>query len=209
MRESRTYGSGRGACNETHVPTATREDEAPRVHIAARRRRGAFAALAARGAGAACRDAGDRLPRERSAGSMGWPLGRLPSGPGPGWLRRGPQCCCRVPLVGGSIRPITGAGGRARSPSGRGDRRDWRNCSGAGGQGGDQHHSDRLRERRRSHRVWSRYEPEPTRWQCHGHQLARVHARGEAARAVARCGSKRRRYWRAGQSELSGCPKPK
>src|SRR6516164_2387345 len=27
MRESRTYGSGRGACDETHVPTAT----APRV----------------------------------------------------------------------------------------------------------------------------------------------------------------------------------
>ena len=24
MRESRTYGSGRGACHETHVPTATR-----------------------------------------------------------------------------------------------------------------------------------------------------------------------------------------
>jgi hypothetical protein len=23
MRESRTYGSGRGACDETHVPTAT------------------------------------------------------------------------------------------------------------------------------------------------------------------------------------------
>jgi hypothetical protein len=23
MRESRTYGSGRGACHETHVPTAT------------------------------------------------------------------------------------------------------------------------------------------------------------------------------------------
>src|ERR1700757_2277005 len=32
MRESRTYGSGRGACDETHVPTAT----APRVHHAAR-----------------------------------------------------------------------------------------------------------------------------------------------------------------------------
>ena len=31
MRESRTYGSGRGACDETHVPTAT----APRVHHAA------------------------------------------------------------------------------------------------------------------------------------------------------------------------------
>jgi hypothetical protein len=25
MRESRAYGSGRGACDETHVPTATRE----------------------------------------------------------------------------------------------------------------------------------------------------------------------------------------
>ena len=28
MRESRTYGSGRGACHEMHVPTAT----APQVH---------------------------------------------------------------------------------------------------------------------------------------------------------------------------------
>src|SRR5438874_10912346 len=34
MRESRTYGSVRGACDETHVPTAT----TPRVHHAARRR---------------------------------------------------------------------------------------------------------------------------------------------------------------------------
>jgi hypothetical protein len=34
MRESRTYGSGRGACDETHVPTAT----TPPVHCAARRR---------------------------------------------------------------------------------------------------------------------------------------------------------------------------
>src|SRR5512144_415396 len=30
MRESRTYGSGRGACHETHVPTAT----TARVHRA-------------------------------------------------------------------------------------------------------------------------------------------------------------------------------
>jgi hypothetical protein len=34
MRASRTYGSGRGACDETHVPTAT---PAPQVHHAARR----------------------------------------------------------------------------------------------------------------------------------------------------------------------------
>ena len=38
MRESRTYGSVRGACDETHVPTAT----AARVHHAARRRGGAW-----------------------------------------------------------------------------------------------------------------------------------------------------------------------
>ena len=43
MRESRTYGSVRGACNETHVPTATEA----RVHHAARRRGGAWP-LAAR-----------------------------------------------------------------------------------------------------------------------------------------------------------------
>src|SRR5262249_60052962 len=44
MRESRTYGSGRGARDETHVPTATEA----RVHHAARRRD----SVAARGAGA-------------------------------------------------------------------------------------------------------------------------------------------------------------
>ena len=43
MRESRTYGSGRGACHEMHVPTAT----TPRVHHVAWRR-GGVAALGAR-----------------------------------------------------------------------------------------------------------------------------------------------------------------
>src|SRR5881394_1016539 len=36
MRESRTYGSVRGACDETHVPTATQA----RIHHAAGRRGG-------------------------------------------------------------------------------------------------------------------------------------------------------------------------
>ena len=44
MRESRTYGSGRGACHETHVPTAT---EAARLHCGACRRDG-FRPIAAR-----------------------------------------------------------------------------------------------------------------------------------------------------------------
>src|SRR5215470_5441866 len=47
MRESRTYGSVRGACDETHVPTAT----AARVHIAARRRGGGVATRRASRAG--------------------------------------------------------------------------------------------------------------------------------------------------------------
>src|SRR4051812_10596874 len=47
MRESRTYGSGRGACHEMHVPTAT---WAPRVHHAARRRGGFVAGWGARAA---------------------------------------------------------------------------------------------------------------------------------------------------------------
>src|SRR5262249_33271751 len=51
MRESRTYGSGRGACDETHVPTATTP---PRVHHANRRRGGR---VAAGGKGAAVENA--------------------------------------------------------------------------------------------------------------------------------------------------------
>ena len=51
MRESRTYGSGRGACHEMHVPTAT---QPPRVHHAARRRGGGVAARGARAAAERC-----------------------------------------------------------------------------------------------------------------------------------------------------------
>ena len=55
MRESRTYGSGRGACDETHVPTAT----TPRFHYFARRR----GSVAARGAGATGETHPPQLPR--------------------------------------------------------------------------------------------------------------------------------------------------
>ena len=44
MRESRTYGSVRGARDETHVPTATCTDKAARLHHAAQRRGGVAAA---------------------------------------------------------------------------------------------------------------------------------------------------------------------
>src|SRR5262249_40920067 len=71
MRESRTYGSVRGARDETRVPTATEA----RVHHAARRRGGG---VAARGAGAAaaegqsnwcarCRQCRCRVPSDGAA----------------------------------------------------------------------------------------------------------------------------------------------
>ena len=61
MRESRTYGSVRGACDETHVPTAT--DAASSSRCSAARRR-----VAARGAGAAGRaDAAHRRAHAHDA----------------------------------------------------------------------------------------------------------------------------------------------
>src|SRR6201984_2818810 len=72
MRESRTYGSVRGARDETRVPTAT----APRVHRAARRRGG----VAARGARAAGGDAGSRLPQQHVIRSLCALYGRITRG---------------------------------------------------------------------------------------------------------------------------------
>ena len=65
MRESRTYGSVRGARDEIRVPTAT---EAARVHHSARRCGGG---VAVRGARAAAGDAGGRLSQRAFAGAIG------------------------------------------------------------------------------------------------------------------------------------------
>src|SRR5947209_8864822 len=69
MRESRTYGSVRGACDETHVPTAT----APRVHYGTRRGGG----VAVRGARAAGGAAGDRVAQQWFARPKSAPGGRV------------------------------------------------------------------------------------------------------------------------------------
>src|SRR6516225_12382588 len=73
MRESRTYGSVRGACDETHVPTATKA----RVHHAGRRHDDD---VSARGARAATGDAGDRVFKSWVAGVRVSRLSDLPWG---------------------------------------------------------------------------------------------------------------------------------
>jgi hypothetical protein len=83
MRESRMYGSGRGACDEPHVPTAT----TARVHRGARERGGA----AAGGARAAADQSppfglADR-PIGRRSRSRSTTLGFTTRSPRPGWTQ--------------------------------------------------------------------------------------------------------------------------
>src|SRR5262249_49159828 len=80
MRESRTYGSVRGAREEIRVPTAT---EAARVHHAARRPGG----VAARGGGAAARARATDSPARFEALEFGPVAPRLPR-------RRACRRCC-------------------------------------------------------------------------------------------------------------------
>src|SRR5246127_2504210 len=101
MRESRTYGSVRGACDETHVPTAT----TPGVHLGSRRRGGG---VAARGAGAAGGDAGGRVSQRAFAGAIGAADGGIPPGPKGQRLRRGRERDDHIPLGGGSMGSIAG-----------------------------------------------------------------------------------------------------
>ena len=61
MRESRTYGSGRGACHEMHVPTATATREGGTAMKLPRRRQ--FLHLAA---GAAALPAVSRIARAQA-----------------------------------------------------------------------------------------------------------------------------------------------
>src|SRR6516225_4104811 len=72
MRESCTYGSGRGARGETRVPTAT----TPRVHHGACRR----GSMAVRGARAAAGDASGRLFEHEVRQERPAYVGRIPSG---------------------------------------------------------------------------------------------------------------------------------
>src|SRR6266700_1621988 len=102
MRESRTYGSGRGACDETRVPTATET----RVHRPARRRGG----VATRGGRAAGGDAGDRIPEWTIGAGVRSRSDLFPPWPERSRLRRGSERGDRISLGGGT----TGSAAAAR-----------------------------------------------------------------------------------------------
>src|SRR5262249_35380896 len=95
MRESRTYGSVRGACDETHVPTAT----AARVHHAARRRGGRLAG-GGEGAAAATQSSTYRRAYQSGFGRSGIadPYRSIPARPAGIGLDGWPQCAHRLPL---------------------------------------------------------------------------------------------------------------
>src|SRR5262249_19772987 len=90
-----------GGRDENRVPTATREDQAPRVHHAARRRGGR---VAAGGASAAGGDAVNRVPRLSFRRGDHACQGQVPSRLGRSRLHRGSQRDNRIPVGGGSHR---------------------------------------------------------------------------------------------------------
>ena len=153
--------------------------------------------MAARGARAAAGDAGDRISRRSVAGDrcpasmaafrQGLEGSRLSSRAAT-WRsntagRKANTIGCR------RWRPIWSAG-RSRSSC------DRRHRCGAGGQGGDRDHPDRLQCRRRSGRARSRRQPRPAGRQRHRRDLPPGRAGGEAARTAARAGSRARRVSR-------------
>src|SRR5262249_25008407 len=96
MRESRTYGSVRGAGDETHVPTAT----AARIHVAARRRGCGVAARRPRAAGGQAAD--HRVPVLWHANKPAHMGRRICAAPARTRLDRGPHRRDRLSLGGGT-----------------------------------------------------------------------------------------------------------
>ena len=115
-------------------------------------------------------------------------------------LCRGPERGDRIPLGGGPVRSIAGAGGRSGSPSGDCDRRDRYPC-GAGGKGGDHDDSDCLRQAADPVAAGTCRQPEPTGRQPHGRDRHWRGASAEAAGAAARAGARGDHRRSARQSE--------
>ena len=97
-----------------------------------------------------------------TAGACG---GRVPQGLERDRPCRRPQCGLRATLDG-AIRAGAGACGRADPTSGGCDRRDRRFC-GSRRKGGDRHDSDRVRPRRRPHRIGFGHQPQSSRRKHH------------------------------------------
>jgi len=96
---------------------------AARFHYPSRRRGGHVAACRAR---AAATDASGRLPQQLVTTRADFCHARVPPGPQRGGFCRGSQHRDRIPLGGGPLRTIAGAGRRSGPPASRGNRRDTR-----------------------------------------------------------------------------------
>ena len=166
MRESRTYGSGRGACHEMHVPTATSGASSSRCSAARRR-------VAARGA----RAAADAMPvigflSSRSPRTIRQTrLRAFRQGLQETRLRRGrATCAIEYRWAEGQYRS-TASSWRPNWFARQVDvicRTAARRC-GARGQGGDRDDPDRLRRWRRPGQAWACRQPGPAGRQRHRH----------------------------------------
>jgi hypothetical protein len=96
--------------------------------------------------------------------------------------------------------PIVTAGGRAGSPTGRGDRNKRRSRYGVGGQGGNRDDPDRLHRRPRSGQARSCGQPLSAGRQPDRRQLSRCRVDGKATGTPARACARSRSHCRACQS---------
>jgi group II intron reverse transcriptase/maturase len=152
-----------GACDETHVPTAT--SPAPLPHSAQQR-----SGVANRGAGAAGGAAACGLSVRGRAGNECSPAGHVPQRLDRDWLFPGTKCSDRVPLDPERFSSAAGACGRLGPPPGKGYRCPRQHGRRSRSKWSNNNNSDSFQRRHRCDPIGSRCQPQSSGRQCHRHQ---------------------------------------